>query len=145
MDFKPKKLYSPAYNLLFDIITILSDTIFILMDKFVNACIIPHWLLLFDSPLSRSLSLVLVYPALNLCIHMFASIDFVVTFCVPYTTHILLWLYMVPLDWASLYKKSVKMYTQDLIMSYGAEMAYHTSFLFPTSDCASQYYLLSPI
>ncbi len=68
MDLKPKKLYSPGFNLLFDIIAVSSEAFFISIDEFVHACSIPHELHLFDGLLLR---VVLVHPALNLCTHCF--------------------------------------------------------------------------
>ncbi len=49
LSLKPKKLYSPHYNLLFDIIAILSEAFCVLSDEFVDACNIPCWVLLFNS------------------------------------------------------------------------------------------------
>ncbi len=63
MDHKLKKLYSPGYNLLFDIIAILKWGILISVDQFVDACGISHWVLLYDGVLLRDSLLVLVYPA----------------------------------------------------------------------------------
>ncbi len=37
-----KKTYSPDYNLLFDIIIIPSETIFVSIDEFVDTCGMPH-------------------------------------------------------------------------------------------------------
>ncbi len=37
------------------------------------------------------LLLILVHPTLNLCMHQF-TVDFVITFCASYTTHILVWI-----------------------------------------------------
>ncbi len=88
MDLKSKKLYSPGYNLRFDITAIPIETFFISIDEFVDACGIPLQFLLFDSPLLRGSTLVLIHPALNLCTHRF-TVDFVMTLCVPYTMHIL--------------------------------------------------------
>ncbi len=49
MGLKPKKLHSPGYNLLFDIIAIPSQQFFVPIDEFVNAYSIPHQVLLFNS------------------------------------------------------------------------------------------------
>ncbi len=78
------------HNLLFDIITITSETIFISIDEFVDACGIPHWLLSNCLSLQGS-SLVLICPTFNLCTHWF-TVDFVIIFCVPYTTHNFVWI-----------------------------------------------------
>ncbi len=58
---------------------------------FVDASGIPHWVLLFDNLLLWGLSLVLVCLVLNLHTHWFI-VDFVITFCTSYTTHILMWI-----------------------------------------------------
>ncbi len=67
MDFKPKKLYLPGSNLFFDMIAILSEAFYLLIDEFVDACGIPHWVFLLDGLPLQDLSLVLVHPILNLC------------------------------------------------------------------------------
>ncbi len=91
MDLKQKELYPPGYNLLFNVIAIPSKAFFISIDEFVDACGMPHWVLLFDGlPLWGSL-LILICPALNFCTPQF-TVDFVVTFYVPYTKHILAWI-----------------------------------------------------
>ncbi len=64
MDLRPKKFYSPGYNLIFDIITIPSETSFILIDEFVDACNIPY--LLFAGLSLRDSSLLLVHPGFAL-------------------------------------------------------------------------------
>ncbi len=95
-----QKTLSPDYNLLFNIIKKLSGNIplsppgvevpnkefFVLIDEFLDADNMPHWLLFFDSLLLQGSSFVLIYPALNLRIHRF-TFDFVKTFCASYTTH----------------------------------------------------------
>ncbi len=48
MDLKPKKLYSPRYNLLFNIIAIPSEAFFVSIKEFVDAHSIPCWVLLFE-------------------------------------------------------------------------------------------------
>ncbi len=48
MDIKTKKLYSPGYNLLFNIIVIPTEAVFVLIDEFVDACGIPHQVLFFE-------------------------------------------------------------------------------------------------
>ncbi len=47
--------------------------------------------LLFDVLLCWDWSFVLVHPTLNLYTHNF-TVDFVITFCAPYTTHIFMWI-----------------------------------------------------
>ncbi len=89
MDFKPKNLYSLGYNILFDIIAIPSEAFFISIAGFVDACGIPCRVLLFICLVLQSLLLVLLSPALNRCTHQFA-VDFVSTFCTPYTMYILI-------------------------------------------------------
>ncbi len=86
-----KKNYSLGYNLLFDIVTIPCEAFFILVDDFVDACGISCRFLFFNSlPLCSSL-LIVVCSTLNLCTHQFI-VDFVITFCPPYTTYILMWI-----------------------------------------------------
>ncbi len=68
-----------------------SETFFVLIDKFVDACGIPHRALLFKGLPLEGLLLILVCPTLNLCALQF-TVDFVITFCMPYTTHILKWI-----------------------------------------------------
>ncbi len=48
MDLKPKRLYSPDYNLLFDIIAISGEAFFVLIYEFIDACGIQCQVLLFD-------------------------------------------------------------------------------------------------
>ncbi len=70
MGLKPKQLYSPGYNSLFDVITILSDLVrhfVVLINEFVGACGIPCRVFLFGSlPLWGSL-FILVHSTSNLC------------------------------------------------------------------------------
>ncbi len=90
MDHQLKTLYSPGYNLLFDIIVIPRETFIISTDEFVDVCGIKCWVLLFNSlPLpGGGYMLVLVRPTLNLCTHRF-PIDFMIRLNTPYTTHTL--------------------------------------------------------
>ncbi len=80
MGLKPK-------NLLFNIITSY-DAFLVLIDKFVEACGIPHWILLFNVLPFWDSSLILFCSTLNLYMYRF-TVDFVITFCIPYTTQIL--------------------------------------------------------
>ncbi len=88
MDFKPKKLYSPGFNLLFNIVAIPSNAFFILIDEFVHACGILCWVLLFNSLPLSGMSLVLIHPALNLRTHQF-TVNCAITLHTSYTKHIL--------------------------------------------------------
>ncbi len=88
MDLKPKKLYSPGSNLLFDIITTPLQAFFVLSDEFLDAYGIPHQVLLFDDLLLQGSSIVLVPHCLNLCTHQF-TVDFVITFSAPYIIYVL--------------------------------------------------------
>ncbi len=56
MDLKRKKLYSPSYNLLFDIIAIPSEAFFIQIDEFVDTCGMPCRVNLFNGLPLRSSS-----------------------------------------------------------------------------------------
>ncbi len=80
-----KKLFSPGYNLLFDIITVPSKAVSVSSDEFIDAYGIPQQIL-FDSLPLWGLSLVLIHIALNLSTHQF-TVDFVIKFCTLYTTH----------------------------------------------------------
>ncbi len=75
MGLKPKKLYSPGYNLLFDLITISSQAFFVSINEFVDASPIPCWAILFNGLLLQGLSLILVCPTLSLYTHQF-TVDF---------------------------------------------------------------------
>ncbi len=119
MNLKPKNLYSPDYNLLFNITTIPSKAFVVFIDEFVGG--IPHQVLLFDSQPLRGLllvlvlfnglplrcsslilvlfdglslrgsSLILVCHALTLCTYQF-TVNFVITFCIPFTVPIFTWI-----------------------------------------------------
>ncbi len=95
MDLKLKKLYSADNYPLFNMITISSKAIFLLIDsEFVDACGIPHQVLLFDGlPLCGS-SLKFVCPPppwISVPIGL-QLLDFVITFWMPYSMHILAWI-----------------------------------------------------
>ncbi len=89
MDLKPKKLYSLGYNLLFNVIAIPNVAFFISIAEFVDACGIPQLILLFNGVSLRGFLLVLIHLTLNLCIYQF-TVNFVITFCAPYITFILI-------------------------------------------------------
>ncbi len=94
LNLKSIKLYSPGYNLLFNIIAIPSDAFFILMNEFVDACNIPQQVLIEGLPF-RGFSLVCSHSSsLGLSTRQFA-VDFVITFyetAPTDTAHILAWI-----------------------------------------------------
>ncbi len=71
IDLKPKKLYSPGYNQLSNIITKPSKAFFILINKFVDACSIPCRVFLFNCLSLQRSSFVRVRPTLNLYTYRF--------------------------------------------------------------------------
>ncbi len=88
MHLKPKKkLYSPVYNLLYTIIAIPSEALFVWINEFISDCNVLCRVLLFDGLLLRSLMLIFICSTLNLCTLQF-TVDFLITFCSPYTAHI---------------------------------------------------------
>ncbi len=93
MDFKPKELHSQDCNLLFDTTVIPREAFFVSITEFVGACGIPYWVLLSNSLLLWGSSLVLVRPTLNLWNH-WVTVVFVIIFCIPYITHILVRIYL---------------------------------------------------
>ncbi len=68
--------------------TTLTNAHFELIAKFVDACGIPHRVLLFNSLQFRGSSLVFNHLTLNPCTHRL-TVDFVITFSTPYITYIL--------------------------------------------------------
>ncbi len=88
MNLRPKKFYSSGYKLIFNIIALHRETFFVFIDEFVDACGIPHRVLLFDSLPLRGLLLIFVHPVLNLCTHQFT-----VNFCYNILYAIYLFIY----------------------------------------------------